>query len=104
MTTLLSGLRLGRGAVGVWWPIRSSKPAGRGSPPLGWFDSIAAPWAGLRRVPCFLRMARKPTVGNNEGNTSDPPGARYETPVERPIVAAGRFCSAALCLGPPLFG
>jgi fatty acid desaturase len=36
-------LRLGRGAAGVWWPIRSSKPAGRSSPPVGWFDSIAAP-------------------------------------------------------------
>src|SRR3954451_22428016 len=32
------------GAAGVWWPIRSSKPAGRSSPPIGWFDSIAAPW------------------------------------------------------------
>ena len=30
------------GAAGVWWLIRSSKPAGRSSPPLGWFDSIAA--------------------------------------------------------------
>ena len=32
-----------RGAAGVWWPIWSSKPAGRGSPTVGWFDSIAAP-------------------------------------------------------------
>src|SRR3954466_8197809 len=34
---------IARGAAGVWWPIRSSKPAGRSSPPVGWFDSIAAP-------------------------------------------------------------
>ena len=26
----------------------SSKPAGRGSPTVGWFDSIAAPWSGIR--------------------------------------------------------
>ena len=32
-----------RGAAGVWWPIRSSKPAGRRSPALGRFDSFAAP-------------------------------------------------------------
>ncbi len=30
------------GAAGAWWLIRSSKPAGRGSPPLGRFDSFAA--------------------------------------------------------------
>ena len=32
---------------------RSSKPAGRSSPPLGWFDSIAAPWAGFRSMSGF---------------------------------------------------
>jgi hypothetical protein len=31
------------GAAGVWWPIRSSKPAGRCSPTVGRFDSFAAP-------------------------------------------------------------
>ncbi len=30
------------GAAGAWWPIRSSKPAGRGNPTLGRFDSFAA--------------------------------------------------------------
>ena len=44
--------RLGRGAAGVWWPIRSSKPAGRGNPPLGWFDSIAASSVGS--VACLV--------------------------------------------------
>jgi len=39
----LAAGNLARGAAGVWWPIRSSKPAGRGSPTVGWFDSIAAP-------------------------------------------------------------
>ena len=37
----------GRGVAWVWWPIRSSKPAGRGSPPLGRFDSFAAPLAEI---------------------------------------------------------
>jgi hypothetical protein len=32
------------GAAGAWWPIQSSKLAGRGSPPLGRFDSFAASW------------------------------------------------------------
>jgi hypothetical protein len=32
-----------RGAARVWWLIRPSKPAGRGSPTLGRFDSFAAP-------------------------------------------------------------
>src|SRR3954464_13730499 len=49
--------RSGRGAAGVWWPIRSSKPAGRSSPPVGWFDSIAAPWT------------RKPLVWSGGGRT-----------------------------------
>src|SRR6478736_6411035 len=40
--------RLARGAAGVWWPIRSSKPAGPGSPRVGRFDSFAAPWAVLQ--------------------------------------------------------
>ena|SRR5829696_6199619 len=35
---------------------RSSKPAGRSSPPLGWFDSIAAPW----RKPCAARPSARP--------------------------------------------
>jgi hypothetical protein len=39
---------LGAGAARAWWPIRSSKPAGRSSPPLGWFDSIAAPWLEIK--------------------------------------------------------
>src|SRR3954454_5574087 len=34
------------GAAGVWWPARPSKPLGRGSPPLGRFDSFAAPFGG----------------------------------------------------------
>src|SRR4051794_40510780 len=40
------------GAAGVWWPIRSSKPAGRGSPTVGRFDSFAAPFHddSLRRA------------------------------------------------------
>ena len=33
----------GGGVARAWWPIRSSKPAGRSSPPLGRFDSFAAP-------------------------------------------------------------
>src|SRR3954454_22004308 len=34
---------IGSGAAGVWWPIRSSKPAGPCSPRVGRFDSFAAP-------------------------------------------------------------
>src|SRR3954449_4998797 len=41
-TDLLSSTRLAWGAAGVWWPIWSSKPAGRRSPALGRFDSFAA--------------------------------------------------------------
>ena len=44
-------LRLARGAAAAWWRIRSSKPAGRGSPTLGRFDSFAAPplaWPGTQ--------------------------------------------------------
>src|SRR5204862_4025000 len=36
-------------------PIRSSKPAGRGNPTLGWFDSIAAPW---RKDPALRVVSR----------------------------------------------
>ena len=34
------------GAAPAWWPIRSSKPAGRRNPALGRFDSFAASSAG----------------------------------------------------------
>ena len=37
---------LRRGVAGAWWPIRSSKPAGRRSPAVGRFDSFAAPLGG----------------------------------------------------------
>ena len=33
--------------------VGSSKPAGRSCPPLGWFDSIAAPWGPFR---CQVRV------------------------------------------------
>ena len=52
------------GAAGAWWPIRSSKPAGRGSPPLGRFDSFAASWRQRgfvvvrRRPPCWCPIRR----------------------------------------------
>src|SRR5829696_170446 len=51
-------------------PIRSSKPAGRSSPPLGWFDSIAAPWAEA--------PAQRPVIGGSHEHTAtepDSPGA-----------------------------
>ena len=37
------------GAAGAWWPIRSSKPVGPGSPRLGRFDSFAASWLDAGR-------------------------------------------------------
>jgi hypothetical protein len=61
--------------------IRSSKPAGRGSPSLGWFDSIAAPW---REMPAERFVAR---------------GRRGACPTGR----GGRLPETALCrgVGPP---
>ncbi len=46
------------GAAGVWWPIRSSKPAGPGNPRLGWFDSIAAPWPKKPRLAASFKSPR----------------------------------------------
>ena len=47
--TTQTRLRISGGAARAWWPIRSSKPAGRGSPPLGRFDSFAASWLQTER-------------------------------------------------------
>src|SRR5437763_13300473 len=72
--------RVRTGAAGAWWPIRSSKPAGRGSPTLGRFDSFAAPFlqmAGFCRVRWSASVARRRyvsriTPGPNPGIASVP--------------------------------
>jgi hypothetical protein len=48
---------LSLGAARARWPIRPSKPAGRGSPTLGRFDSFAAPlsFCDPRSPPCWRR-------------------------------------------------
>ena len=69
--------RLARGAAGVWWPIRSSKPAGRSSPPaFGWFDSIAAPWARGGRTPERSSSGRRGPVRRGRHADGERRGAR----------------------------
>ena len=41
------------GVARARWPIRSSKPAGRGSPTVGRFDSCAAPLTNHLQIPRF---------------------------------------------------
>ena len=48
-----------RGAARAWWPIRSSKPAGRRSPAVGRFDSFAAPFGSAVGFPAVGRLARE---------------------------------------------
>ena len=58
LALLAPALRLRGGAARAWWPIRSSKPAGRRSPAVGRFDSFAAP---------FVAVAGFPAVGRPPG-------------------------------------
>src|SRR5581483_10244439 len=66
------------GAAGAWWPIPSSKRAGRGSPPLGRFDSFAASLRlliGIERgsLPADAGRCTIPMVA---GESSDAEGCR----------------------------
>jgi hypothetical protein len=46
------------GSVVLFSPTKSSKPAGRGSPTLGWFDSIAAPSGAMNgRKRCIVGVS-----------------------------------------------
>src|SRR6266513_736815 len=47
------------GAAGAWWPIPSTKRAGRGSPPLGRFDSFAASLSPDQAAGAGRQVARK---------------------------------------------
>jgi hypothetical protein len=67
--------------------IRSSKPAGRSSPPLGWFDSIAAP------CPCAASSAA-PGLGI-------PPREEMAVPV---VGDRGRQWPLSVCRNPPVGG
>src|SRR5207247_2735965 len=49
------------------YPSRSSKPAGRSSPPLGWFDSIAAPWVEIGEFCAVGALARRGSARRGPG-------------------------------------
>jgi hypothetical protein len=54
---------------------RSSKPAGRSSPPLGWFDSIAAPWEEVPAHSRFVaRASRAPAYAAASSHCRNRPG------------------------------
>ena len=101
--------RIRIGAAGAWWPIRSSKPAGRGSPPLGRFDSFAASW--LPEIPraCSWSGAHDAGAGSPRNalalRFAESKSARlvewWHSPVRHGAVAssprsdaAGSFCSS----------
>ncbi len=66
--------------------IRSSKPAGRGSPTLGWFDSIAAPWGETpAQRPVSSRGTRSSRSTGPSGESSKSPCAA--TPDDRKMIA-----------------
>ena len=69
-------------------PIRSSKPAGRSSPPLGWFDSIAAPWRGGGPI-----QSSKP-----DGRNSPPLPAEESRSCSKPLLPP-RSTHRSPCLG-----
>ena len=56
--------RICGGAARAWWPIRSSKPAGRGDPRLGRFDSFAASWLQIEWFLSPRGGSAEPRVAN----------------------------------------
>jgi hypothetical protein len=68
----------------------SSKPAGRSSPPVGWFDSIAAPWGKWLHTGLIPEPKRLSIAGRHE--RASPKAAPWADLADRKPIA--RRCQA----------